>query len=91
MFENNTGLIEAEVAMGNNDLIDAGAGAFSRLFKGCRSLEKVTCLMLNLTSNTWFKEWLVNVSPTGTFVKHPDAVWNSDIIPTNWTVVDANI
>lgn len=39
------------------------------------------------------KYWTENVAPTGTFYKHPDAVWPTGIdgIPEGWTVVDAEI
>ena len=59
------------------------------MFSGCTSLNYVKCLA---TGNTIEQVgWLAGVSPTGTFVKHPDASWTSGVngIPEGWTVETA--
>lgn len=56
------------------------------------SVNKVVCLANN-PDRTNTINWLFNASPTGTFVKHPDAVWERGPsgIPEGWTVIDADI
>lgn len=70
------------------------AGSYDYMFANCTSLQYVKCFAKNdsavpVNSNYW----LNNVSPNGTFVKHPDATWESGAsgIPTGWTVQDADI
>lgn len=64
----------------------------NEMFKGNGSLTEVTCLATSFVSDTIpTKNWLLNVSPTGTFYKHPDMNdWPTGVdgIPSGWTVVD---
>ena len=69
---------------------------YGGMFDGCSSLNYVKCLATNLGENVGVyasvAEWLKDVSPTGTFVKHPDmTAWpigTIDGIPEGWTVKD---
>ena len=69
---------------------------YGGMFDGCTSLNYVKCLATDLGENVGVyasvADWLNNVSPTGTFVKHPDmANWPTgtiDGIPSGWTVED---
>lgn len=64
---------------------------FVGAFSGCESLSKITCLGNNQGSaqQNW-RDWVVGVAASGTFYKHPDAVWSTGTsgIPTGWTVQD---
>lgn len=64
---------------------------YAAMFQGCTSLNYIKCLATVINNNA--PGWLSGVSPTGTFVKHPDAVWSSGTsgIPDGWTVQDAVI
>ena len=66
---------------------------YSSMFEGCTNLNYVECLADTTTGYGSFDDWLNRVSPTGTFVKHPDATWptGKSGIPNGWTVVDADI
>jgi hypothetical protein len=92
MFEGCTSLIKAP------DLPAATlfGQVYGGMFDGCTSLNYVKCLATDLGENVGVyasvADWLNNVSPTGTFVKHPDmANWPTgtiDGIPSGWTVED---
>ena len=59
------------------------------MFNGCTKLNYVKAMFINdLDLSRFIKNWLSNVSPTGTFVKNANATWtNTDAgIPTGWTV-----
>ena len=64
---------------------------YERMFKGCTSLNYIKMLATNISGNMYSFKWVENVAPTGTFVKHPDAVIpsGSDGIPDGWTVETA--
>ena len=67
---------------------------YNNMFNGCTNLSYVKCYAFEVNDgNPTFFRWLANVSPTGTFVQHPDALWErgDNGIPTGWTVkVDKN-
>lgn len=63
----------------------------NEMFKGNGSLVEVTCLATSIGNQPPTMNWLLNVSPTGTFYKHPDMNdWPTGVngIPSGWTVVD---
>ena len=66
---------------------------YGSMFRGCTSLNYIKCLATDISASLYTYNWLRNVSPTGTFVKHPDATWTTgdNGIPTGWTVEDAVI
>lgn len=94
-FKGNTGLTEVtEITFGvNNGKLLFAAYAIRELFSECTSLAKIKCLLEQSPDRTISTNWLNGVSPTGTFVKHPDATWtrNENGIPEGWTVEDADI
>lgn len=96
MFLNNTGLTEVtEIAFGNNMFANGVAYCFSEMFGGCSNLNFVKCL-LSFSGNmpsSYFNNWLSNTASEGTFVKKANVDWGNDgrVIPTGWTVIDADI
>lgn len=67
---------------------------YSSMFFNCTSLNYVKCLATYLDPDASLTDsWLSGVAATGTFVKHPNATWESGSsgIPTGWTVQDATI
>ena len=64
---------------------------YAYLFNACTSLNSVKCTATSgVGSNNSTKEWLWNVSPTGTFTKESGVTWETGVsgIPSGWTVVD---
>lgn len=63
---------------------------FNGMFQGCTSLANITCLTSNPYESA-FAGWVKNVSPTGTFVKNPNATWPTGTsgIPEGWTITNA--
>jgi hypothetical protein len=59
------------------------------MFNGCTRLNYLRCMATNSGSG-YTDYWLSGVSQTGSFVKNPNATWESGPsgIPTGWTVVD---
>ena len=69
-------------------------GCYTEMFSGCSSLNEVHCKIPSSysasdISSSYAKDWLYNVSPTGTFYTNADANWPSGAsgIPTGWTRV----
>ena len=65
---------------------------YAYLFNACTSLNSVKCTATSgVGSNNSTKEWLWNVSPTGTFTKESGVTWETGVsgIPTGWTVVNS--
>ena len=69
---------------------------YQGMFQNCYRLNYVKCLAKQiLQGGNFTKNWLSNVSSSGTFVKNPEApsnFWSSGAsgIPSNWTVQDAS-
>lgn len=68
---------------------------YSEMFKGCTKLNYVKCLATTDPSAGWSgelmaRDWLLGVSPTGTFVKAAGANWQTGTrgIPSGWTVIE---
>ena len=67
---------------------------YDYMFKGCSSLNEVHCKIPSSYSSSqisyYTSNWLVDVSPTGTFYTNADANWPSgeDGIPTGWRRVN---
>ena len=88
MFVNCTSLTTAPEL--NATLLDIDC--YNSMFNGCTKLNYVKAMFINdLDLSRFIKNWLSNVSPTGTFVKNANATWtNTDAgIPTGWTVQTA--
>ena len=67
---------------------------YGYMFSGCRNLNEVHCQMPSSYSSSqissYAKDWLRDVSSTGTFYTNSDANWSSGAsgIPENWTRVN---
>ena len=63
---------------------------YAQMFKGCTSLTNITCLAYSMSGSNCTKNWVSDVSSSGTFYKHPNATWLSGNsgTPDNWTVQD---
>ena len=86
MFNGCTNLTEAPVLPAT----ELAESCYSNMFDGCTSLNYVKALFTDKPSKESTKNWLRNVSHTGTFVKSKDATWDvrgSNGIPEGWTVV----
>ena len=82
MFENCTSLETAPV-LPALEIVD---GCYSWMFDNCSNLNYVKALFTSVPDD-YYMIWLLNVSPTGTFVKNAAATWNeSSFIPYGWTV-----
>lgn len=87
MFAECTSLQTAPVL--NADVI--ATMSYEDLFISATSLNYVVCLATDYSATQAVRNWMLGVSPTGTFVKHPNATWASRTIPRDWTVIDADI
>ena len=58
------------------------------MFFSCPKLNYVKAMFTDISAQDCLKDWLHNVSPTGTFVKNSAATWTNEQagIPTGWTV-----
>ena len=63
---------------------------YSYMFEGCSNLSYVKSLATDITASNALKNWLLNVSQTGTFVKPAGVSYETGIsgIPKGWTVVE---
>lgn len=74
--------------------VEVLAGAcYYAMFRGCVSLNYIKCLATDMSAETPLNNWVRDVAATGTFVKHPNAAWETGRsgIPAGWTVIDADI
>jgi len=92
MFENCTSLRTAPDLLIHAATTPTGLQCYAEMFKGCSSLNYIKCLMIPLSGETFFTDWVDGVSASGTFVKAADAAdWPTGIsgIPSGWTVTNA--
>ena len=68
---------------------------YSNMFNGCSNLNEVRCKIpssysSSQISSSYTFNWLLDVSPTGTFYTNGDANWSSGVsgIPTGWRRVN---
>lgn len=67
---------------------------YYRMFHDCTSLSYIKCLAAGAYDQLNTNFWVNNVSPTGTFVKHPNmSKWPRGVhgIPEGWIVEDAEL
>jgi hypothetical protein len=60
------------------------------MFNGCSKLSYIKALYTTLPES-YTKDWLKDVSPTGTFIKNPDAEWERrgpSGIPEGWEIIN---
>lgn len=64
------------------------------MFNDCTKLNYIKCLATDISAFNCINIWVLNISQTGTFVKHPDMNnWptSKSGIPSGWTVIDAEL
>lgn len=64
------------------------SGAYANMFKDCTSLNYINISATQRESSS-LTNWVNNVAPTGTFVKHPNATYDIDSVngvPIGWTI-----
>lgn len=62
---------------------------YNTMFYGCTKLNYIKMLATDISASYCLDRWVSGVSPTGTFVKNPDATWEvygDSGIPNGWTV-----
>ena len=62
---------------------------YEQMFYGCRELNYIKALFTTTPSSNYTYNWVDGVSPTGTFIKNPEATWDVvgvDGVPEGWTV-----
>ena len=66
---------------------------YKGMFESCSSLNYIKCLATNINAESCTEYWVVDVSPTGTFVKAAsmnDWETGDNGIPEDWTVTNAS-
>ena len=63
---------------------------YGNMFTGCTTLNYIKCLATTKSATDCLKNWVYNVSPTGTFVKEENISWSTgaSAIPSGWAVVE---
>ena len=64
---------------------------YNMMFNGCANLSHITMLATDISVGNCFNLWVQNISPTGTFIKHPDMnslPTGGNGIPEGWSVFD---
>ena len=67
-------------------------GCYYSMFSGCSKLNYIKAMFTTTPSSDYTRNWVYNVTSSGTFVKNKDATWNvtgTHGIPSGWTVVYA--
>ena len=62
---------------------------YSGMFNGCTNLNYIKMLAIDISATDCLYNWVIGVSSTGTFVKHPNMTslsTGTSGIPTGWTV-----
>ena len=88
MFDGCTSLVNAPVL----PALELADNCYWGMFGGCSELNYVKALFLDSYNTGNMAGWLSGVSPTGTFVKNPDATWQyaQPNIPSGWTIKTTN-
>lgn len=88
MFQDCTSLENAPILPA---AVIPGSG-YEIMFWGCTSLKYLKCLATDRSAARSTSTWVYNVKGNGTFVKHPDAVWDgywTSSVPLNFIVLEA--
>ena len=91
MFDNCTSLTTAP-ELPATTLASKDYNCYAYMFRDCTNLNYIKCLATYISNSSCIDKWVYNVSPTGTFVKHPDMnnwTTGTEGIPSGWTVEDA--
>ena len=89
MFSNCTGLTQAP-ELPATILVDS---CYNAMFNGCTKLNYIKCLATNTSATNCTKDWLSNVSSTGTFEcdnKKYFTLDSSNGIPVGWSITEIN-
>ena len=64
---------------------------YQEMFRGCTKLNYIKCLATDISASNCTKNWVYNVTSTGTFVTPSSTAWTTSYygIPNGWTRVDA--
>ena len=63
---------------------------YNSMFYGCTKLNYIKMLATDISASYCLQNWVRGISPTGTFVKNPEATWEvygDNGIPNGWKVV----
>ena len=84
MFEDCTSLVNAPEL----PALELADNCYWGMFTRCSKLNYVKALFLDSYNTGDMASWLIGVSPTGTFIKNPDATWQyaQPNIPSGWTI-----
>ena len=85
MFSGCTGLTQAPSLPATT----LASYCYISMFSGCSNLNYIKMLATDITADNCLNGWVSNVSPTGTFVKHPEATWDVrgvNGVPEGWTI-----
>ena len=88
MFEGCTSLVNAP-KLPATSLVEF---CYTYMFSGCTNLNKVVCYANDISKQDCTRNWLLNVSDSGTFCTSNSDIWGRDEsgIPANWDVVNIN-
>ena len=88
MFEDCTSLVNAPEL----PALELADNCYWGMFIRCSKLNYVKALFLESYNTGNMASWLSGVSPTGTFIKNPDATWQyaQPNIPSGWTIKTTN-
>ena len=84
MFEGCTNMIKAPLLPATK----TSSGCYKRLFYGCSKINYIKMLATD-AYNYALSQWVYGVSPTGTFIKNPEATWDvrgDSGVPEGWTI-----
>ena len=85
MFYNCTSLVNAPAL----PAITLAESCYNHMFRGCTSLNYIKAMFTTTPGTNYTYNWVVGVSPTGTFVKNYDSFWHVigvNGIPEGWTI-----
>ena len=88
MFDGCTSLVNAPVLPATT----LAQGCYAFMFRTCTSLTYIKCLATDISATNCTKDWVKDVTASGTFVKNPSmSSWTTGTygIPSGWTVQDA--
>lgn len=66
-------------------------GCYNDMFYRCHKINYIKMLATDISADSCLNSWVSDVSPTGTFVKHPDMTslpTGDSGIPEGWTIVN---
>ena len=65
------------------------SNCYNSMFSGCSLLSRIKCMATDISAASCTKDWVTNVSSSGTFIKHPAmSGWATGTagIPAGWAV-----